>query len=224
VTDPHPHVAEEAIGYLSGELPSDRRTAVEAHLSRCEHCRGQFEAVRVALAALANWPREPQLPPRLERRLITTVRQRTAWTWGRRIAAAIALALAGSGGFAAGRASVPNQLAPAPIGADSALGTYLLLLEESEWPQRRPSGREGYTAWAQTLRAERRLVSAEKLTDESGFRVQPTGPALRPDRSSCPANVSGWFLLRARTYEDAIALARRGPHLRYGSVLVRQVE
>ena len=219
-----PHVAEDAIAYLSGELTHDRRAVVEAHLSMCEQCRTEYDAVGVALAALAAWPRDPQLPPRLEQRLLAAVHRRRSRSWGRRIAAVLALALVGGGGFAAGRATVPRASTLTPVSADTALGTYLLLLEESEWPQRRPSGREGYAAWAQALRAEHRLVSAEKLTDESGFRIQPTGRVLRPEESGCPANVSGWFLLRARTYDDAIGLARRGPHLRYGSVLVRQVD
>jgi Putative zinc-finger len=218
------HVAEDAIAYLSGQLPRERRAAVEAHLSKCEQCRSEYDTVGVALAALADWPRDPQLPLRLEDRLLSAVRRRRPGPWARRIAAVLALALVGGGGFAAGRATVPGPNVPVTAGSDTTLGTYLLLLEEQEWPQRRPSGRQGYTAWAQALRAEHRLVSAEKLTDESGFRIQPTGRVLRPEESGCPANVSGWFLLRARTYDDAIALARRGPHLRYGSVLVRQVE
>ena len=219
-----PHVAEDSIAYLSGELTHDRRAAIEAHLAACEQCRTEYDAVRVALAAVADWPRNPQLPPSLERRLLANVPRRRSGPWARRIAAVLALALVGGGGFAAGRATVPPPTTLSPVSPDTGLGTYLLLLEESEWPQRRPSGREGYAAWAQALRTEHRLVSAEKLTDDSGFRVQPTGRALRPGDSGCPANVSGWFLLRARTYDDAIALARRGPHLRYGSVLVRQVE
>ena len=31
-------------------------------------------------------------------------------------------------------------------------------------------------------------------------------------------------MVRASSYEDAIAWARRGPHLAYGSVLVREIE
>lgn len=218
------HVAEEALGYLAGDLSLDRRTAVDRHLARCEQCRIELDTVRVALAALADWPRDPQLPPHLERRLVGSLRRRLSWSWAQRAAAVLALAVAGGAGFVAGRASAPEAGTVASTPIDTTLGTFLLLLEEREWPQRRPSGREGYTAWAQRLRAERRLVSAEKLTDESGFRVQPTGGVAPPEQSSCPANVSGWFLLRARTYDEAIALARRGPHLRYGTVLVRQVE
>jgi hypothetical protein len=36
--------------------------------------------------------------------------------------------------------------------------------------------------------------------------------------------VSGWYVVRARSYEEAIGWARRGPHLAYGSVLVREIE
>lgn len=218
------HVADEAVAYLSGELAPDRRTAVERHLSVCAQCRAELEMTSLALSALADWPRDPRLSPQLEQRLVAGFGRPRPWVLARRLAAVLAFALAGGAGFAAGRATAPTGDPSGAALADTTLGTYLLLLEESEWPQRRPSGREGYAAWARTLRAEHRLVNAEKLTDEPGFRVQPTGRVSRPEESCCPANVSGWFLLRARTYDDAIALARRGPHLRYGSVLVRQVE
>ncbi len=219
-----PHVAEEAIAYWSGELSPGRRAVVETHLSACPACRAEFDAVQVAMSGLSDWPQDPRLPAALEDRLIRSFRPSVSRRWPQRVVAVLALALVGGAGFAAGRVTSPASVAPRPSVADSTLNTYLLLLEEAEWPQRRPSGREGYSAWAGRLRAERRLVSAEKLTDEPGFRIQPTGRVLRPGESEPPANVSGWFLLRARTYDEAIALARSGPHLRYGSVLVRQVE
>src|SRR5688572_26339105 len=80
-----PHVAEDAIAYLSGEVTHDRRAAVEAHLSECDRCRSEYDAVGVALAALADWPRAPQLPSQLERRLLAAVRRRRSRPWARRI-------------------------------------------------------------------------------------------------------------------------------------------
>jgi hypothetical protein len=72
--------------------------------------------------------------------------------------------------------------------------------------------------------AQARFVGAQKLTDEPGYRVQSNGRAVRPERSPRPPNVSGWYIVRARSYEEAIDWARRGPHLAYGSVLVREIE
>lgn len=220
-----PHVTEDALAYWNGELTTDRRGAVEAHVSACAACRAEFDAVRVALTALADWPREPGLSPELERRLVASSRRPAALAWARRIAAVLVLALVGGAGFVAGRSttSIP-VLSPAPVAVDTTLNTYLLLLEEGEWPLRQPVSREGYRAWAGALRREHRLVSAEKLTDEGGFRVRSDGQAVRPEGSERAAHLSGWFLLRARSYDEAIELARRGPHLRHGSVLVRQVE
>jgi hypothetical protein len=68
------------------------------------------------------------------------------------------------------------------------------------------------------------LAGGRKLTDESGWRVNQDGTITRPELGPCSKNVSGWFLVRATNYDEAIDWVRRGPHLRYGGVLVRQVE
>jgi hypothetical protein len=74
------------------------------------------------------------------------------------------------------------------------------------------------------MATQSRFGGAEKLTEEPGFRVDSTGRVERPLASNRPPNVSGWYVVRASSYEDAIAWARRGPHLAYGSVLVREIE
>jgi hypothetical protein len=219
------HVAEEALAYWSGELGEDRRAVIEAHIASCAECRRELETVRFALSALSAWPREPRLSPELEERLVASARTSTGPAWLKRIAAVLVVALVGGAGFLAGRATVAAPIAPAtPAAVDTTLNSYLLLLEEPLQPARPPVGRDGYRAWAQALRNEHRLVSAEKLTDEPGLRVQSDGRVLAPEESERARHVSGWFLVRARTYDEAVALTRRGPHLRHGSVLVRQVD
>ena len=112
------------------------------------------------------------------------------------------------------------------LAGDSTLRSFILLLEEPTWPPvaTLSVARSGYGDWAADLRALGRHISAEKLTEEPGVRIAMNGTVSPALDMSAASNLSGWYLLRARNYDEAVALARRGPHLRYGSILVRQVE
>ena len=105
--------------------------------------------------------------------------------------------------------------------------TFLLLLHESASPNTKYTPEQmrsivgEYRDWAQRLDADKRLVSAEKLRIEARW--------LAPDGSPLVANpsetVSGFFLLRARDYDEALQLARTSPHLKYGGTIeVRAIE
>jgi hypothetical protein len=229
------HVADRATAYLTGELSDAERAVVESHLSDCAECRAGLENVRTALRAVSSWPREPDLAPELENRILRGFRGSLPAQsggerrWRRsRTAAVIVGVLCGSLGFAAGRltggGTGNSDSAASPAAADSSLRSYLLLLEEPVWPPVRPLARSGYGEWARAIAAEARFVGAEKLTEEPGYRVSSAGAVARPDARDRPPNVSGWYVVRARGYEEAIAWARRGPHLAFGSVLVREIE
>jgi hypothetical protein len=135
-------------------------------------------------------------------------------------AALIALLLLGS--LAAGYFTGVGR---ARVGQDAGntLPVFALLLEEPDWPPDQPLNRAGYREWYNAQIAAGQSAGGEKLTDEPGWRVRRDGTVERPGLNTCN-NLSGYFLVHARTYDDAIAWVRRGPHLRYGSVLVRQVE
>jgi tetratricopeptide (TPR) repeat protein len=57
----HEEWTEKLSDYLDGELPSDERRAVEAHLSGCIHCAGVLDELK-RVVARARWiePRPPQ--------------------------------------------------------------------------------------------------------------------------------------------------------------------
>jgi Putative zinc-finger len=227
------HVGERAVAYCSGELDDAERTAIERHVVTCTDCRTELDEISVALGAVSGWPRQPSLSPALEDRIVRSAiaygRGASLGTGGRAlwlrsgIAAALLLgAISGAVGFGVGRwTSREGGRAPV-IAADSSLRSYMLLLEEPSWPPTQPLARDGYGAWAQAIRAESRFVGAEKFTEEPGFRVTAGGAAARPATSQ--PNYSGWYIVRARSYDEAIAWARRGPHLTYGSILVREIE
>ena len=230
------HIAERAAAYCAGDLPDVDHARLDAHLTVCAECRSEVEEVRLALGAVTEWPKNPALPTALEERIVRsldaahregTLRTRRRW-WASRVAAALILGTGcGAIGFGAGRltssiADRDGSLATTP--ADSTLRSYLLLLEEPVWPPPQPlaRARTGYAAWLAEMAAESRFGGAEKLTEEPGFRVSAAGEAVRLSDSA--PNYSGWYIVRARSYAEAIAWTRRGPHLQYGSVLVREIE
>ena len=227
-----PHVAERAVAYWTNEVASGERATVEAHLRVCTACQREFDAVRIGLDAVAAWPRDPALPEHVAQRIVECARSsrtpRGLGLLGRPAVAALIAGIAcGLGGFALGRAGAdarPDGATPPSASVDSTLKSFILLLEERTWPPPAPLVRSGYRDWSRAIAAQARYVGAQKLTDEAGYRVESDGRAVRPESSQRPPNVSGWYIVRARSYDEAIEWARRGPHLAYGSVLVREIE
>ncbi|HET9588199.1 MAG TPA: YciI family protein [Anaerolineales bacterium] len=84
-----------------------------------------------------------------------------------------------------------------------------------------------YSAWAQKLRAEGKLVSAEKLKDNTGMllhskdgRVMVDGPFAETKET-----IGGYFIIEARDMDEAIAIARESPALGGGSAVeIREIE
>jgi len=97
-------------------------------------------------------------------------------------------------------------------------GEYLLLLHEtpesmaaSEADQVRE-----YSRWARQLAAAGTLKSGEKL-GETVSSLTGEGPSVTVNAGV--GDVSGFFLLYAPTYEDAVAIANTCPHLKYGGTI-----
>ena len=162
-------------------------------------------------------------PPGLKRRVIRSLRgqgvlrtSRGAWSSAARVAAAIALF---AGGVLLGRVSAAR--APDPEG-----GQYLLALhEDARFTPSRPLPElvQEYGGWAGEMEGQGRLVAAEQLGWSS---VLPEQPGIEPGRppGGPLGEISGVFLIRASDREDALAVARTHPHLRYGGTIeVREV-
>lgn len=204
---------------LMDELDPGTARELAAHLDTCATCRTEAARLRDAWAALASVPvpaADPDLLIRFGRRLER--QSRPAWrTAGLRAAGAAALLVVGA---LAGRALGGARTAP-PVAADSA---YLLLIRGDEPDRRVPEARlvAEYGAWARTLAAQDRLIGAEKLADDGGRWVG--GDSAAPGaRARTP--ISGFFLVRAGGYDEAVALARGHPHVAYGGIIeVREVD
>ncbi|MGD2070106.1 MAG: hypothetical protein PVI57_15640 [Gemmatimonadota bacterium] len=163
-----------------------------------------------------------------------------------RVAAGLVLALLVGG--VAGRVSAPS---PGPPGEPTEAGPaesvaaagetaprfVLLLYEDGAYsaPGRTPAQLVGeYTDWARALEEEGILELAEKLSDDA--RVVPTpgsggpgGAMLVPATSSLVTGrlgaLTGFFVVRAASYDEAARIARESPHAGYGGrVVVRRID
>jgi hypothetical protein len=85
-----------------------------------------------------------------------------------------------------------------------------------------------YQAWGQRLAAEGRLVSSHKLTDEGGRHIVKRGSEfLVTDGPFAEAKevLGGYYVVNAASYDEAVEIAKTGPHLRYnGRIEVRKVD
>jgi hypothetical protein len=85
-----------------------------------------------------------------------------------------------------------------------------------------------YRAWGQRLAAEGRLVAGHKLTEEGGRHVAKRGSEiLVTDGPFAEAKevLGGYYIVNASSYDEAVEIAKTGPHLRYnGRIEVRKVD
>ena len=102
--------------------------------------------------------------------------------------------------------------------AQDRLPRFALFLYQPPASLADPTGRADrvaeYRAWARSLAEQGLLVGADKLS-RHGLLLSGTGTNERLVESP-EGVVSGFFLIRARSLEEALALARSCPHLRHG--------
>ncbi|HEU5171134.1 MAG TPA: YciI family protein [Gemmatimonadales bacterium] len=155
--------------------------------------------------------RDMEPPPRLEDRVVSTLRARglLGGPWRRLLrrgawpAALAAGLLLFAGGFVLGRGA-------GAAGPAEGLQQYTLLLYDP--PEFNPAGVaeselvSEYRGWAGDLAKRGRLVGGERL-GESGW-------TLGGDPGGLP--LGGYFVIAARDSAEALAIARTCPHIRYG--------
>jgi YCII-related domain len=158
------------------------------------------------------------LPEALEDRVVLGLRERGLLAGGSRpwrarlLAAAAALALFAAGLFIGqGRRMTPAE--------PSALPRYVLFLYDAPDEAALDSGQmaarvEEYRNWAVAVRRGGSVISGEKLEAES--RLLGSGSAAHA--------LGGYFVISARDYASAVALAQTCPHLKHGgSIEVRPI-
>lgn len=155
------------------------------------------------------------------------------WWVAAAAAAAVALAVPGTlwltGGGPGGGGEVLPAQASQPVSPDPSF----VLVLHGLWPDRAEVGEaetqrraEEYWGWTTSLAESGQLLAAGDLRWEPGSRLGPSGQVVPvgADEVDQPSFVVGMFAVRAESYDEALAVARDCPHLRYGgSVSVRQV-
>lgn len=160
-------------------------------------------------SALQRLPREIE-PPEHVRTNLRSNRHANLGSNGRgnlwRFAVAASLVAAA---FAAGRVTAPRA-AVAP--AEGQKFAFLLYGGPTGGGDDRAAA---YGAWAVEARRGGRPVSGERLADAAWL----AGAALTD-----PAPLRGFFVVRARDSAEALDLARRHPHAKDGTVVVRPID
>lgn len=212
------HAVDLIIDSLLDELDDRQRIDLDQHVGSCESCAAESRRLTRTWQELGELGLRPS-----ERWAIATGRTPPA-PWHRRYApylraaAAVALVvLGGAGGYLLGNGRSPA--APAPRGA----ATFLLLVRGEE-PQASVTEdrlvRE-YRAWAISLAQQGRLVGGNKLMDEPGRWVAAAAAVETRSRS----DVSGYFLISASGYDEAVQIAESSPHIKYGGTFeIRQID
>jgi hypothetical protein len=85
-----------------------------------------------------------------------------------------------------------------------------------------------YVAWGRSLRAKRLLAESHKLTGDAGRVVrQRKGRTLVTDGPFAESKelLGGYFIIKARDYDEATSRALDCPHLEFGGTIeIRQVD
>jgi hypothetical protein len=161
-------------------------------------------------------------PQALKRRVLHTLRARGIIAPparpGRAITrilvyAAAALVLFAGGALVGGRRSAPA--------ADPRPRFALFLYEDAAF---RPTVSHHalvaeYSAWADSLRRQNTLVMGEELDQEDAAVLVGSGSAVTVspgDVETAVGSLTGLFIVRASSGEEAFALAQQCPHLKYG--------
>lgn len=87
---------------------------------------------------------------------------------------------------------------------------------------------ERYQAWSESMAASGRVVASNKLADEGGKLLRGSGGRLVVKDGPFAETkevVSGYWVVRARDYAEALELVKSHPHLATnGSIEVREID
>ena len=155
--------------------------------------------------ALRRVPREMTPPLHVASALSRSLARRRSAATVWRIAVAASMVIAA---FTAGRLTAPRPAPPA-FGQKFA---FLLYGGGSGGADDRAAE---YGAWAVDARRGGRAVSGERLADAA---------FVAGTEFSDPAPLRGFFIVQATSSAEALELARRHPHARDGTVIVRPID
>jgi len=94
-------------------------------------------------------------------------------------------------------------------------------------PQQIQEAIERYRAWAQKLRAQGKLVSAEKLKDNEGMLLSRRNGQIVVDGpfAETKETIGGYFIINAENLAEAIEITKESPTLSEGGIVeLREIE
>ena len=181
---------------------------------------------------LAALSREAEPPPELEQRVVATLRSRGLLGRrpgpGRRWVLPAAMAAA-AGIFALGLLLGRRSVSPGGSSLPGAPHYVLLLYEDAGFrlPGDPAEFVAEYRAWGARMRAEGHYVAGQKLRDSARLLQSADGQieAEARDVRTEEGALAGYFVITARDYGEAVALAKTHPHLRHGGrIAIREIE
>ena len=112
------------------------------------------------------------------------------------------------------------------------MSEFLLLLHELQdgfadySPEAMQAVVEKYTAWAQGLDQQGKIIESRKLKDDGGRLVRQgeNGMTLDGPFSETKEVIGGFFLIKASDYDEALAICANCPHLEYGTIQLREID
>ena len=212
------------IDSLMDRLTDDDEAELEEHIRSCDACtlrRSEFTATWSSLRELPQ--PEPSSVAAVE--LGRVLGERKLLRRYSLLAAAAAvgfLLIGGAGGY--GLAS--SRGASAAVTVEDQSPSFLLLVRgEPELGSTSPEQLVSeYFAWAGQLASQARLLGAEKLKDDPGRWLGPTGRS-RDEDLQARSDIGGYFVIRAANYDAAEAIAMTSPHIKYGGTLeIREID
>jgi anti-sigma factor RsiW len=183
---------DELHAYVDGELPADRRGAVEAWLAahpddaaRVAHWRAQADAIRARYGAVASEP----VPARFD--LDKLARQGRSWRALAAAAAVVAFVIGGIAGWLAHRVTAPVP-SPLEITTAEALSAHKLYIAEVRHPIEVRANEQHLLPWL-----SRRVGASLRAPNLEPFSLKLLGGRLLPG----PVGPAALFMYESPTGE-----------------------
>ena len=86
---------------------------------------------------------------------------------------------------------------------------------------------ERYGKWTQALGRKKKLVDGNKLVDGTGRVLRSAGDRMTVTdgpHTESKELIGGFWVIQARSYDEAQELCGDCPHLEYGTLVIREIE
>ena len=222
--DESQHPEDEVLSaWIDGEASPDEHARIEAHVGTCAICAAavrELKEIVHAAKTLADVEPERDLWADIGARVEGQPAMLRSSPW-------LSLAI----GLAAGICVTLAFGALRSTGDRMSGERFMLLLHEPTELLAEASPEEvreviaRYAAWAGELHEQGQLELGEKLVDEEGRWLMNDEGGPRVEPRSEGGGVGGFFVIRARNYEQAVAISRTCPHLAEGgSIELRRIQ